>query len=434
MVDVMTDVFNVDSGMVNILDLPNEALENIFQCLVSAKLACNLSATPTIRMTYSRSTAAKLRPVCRKWADWFLVNHLYDSLKFRGDTAHRKINFINHLTERSASLVRPNCRYLTILQLRSPPRLYELRRRKAPDERGERTNTPFEVLEALAHEFSHSILELDLHFIDFVSLPLRTIEAIGRIQNLRVLRLALDFKPGSTTPRCLIEDGLRATRPDSQCIRSLVLATRKLKRLDLMKLHPLVLSKTVGSNLRDHQMPTITQLDIDVSLECSLDGMVSLAIALKRSLRVLSIRGGVKEDGRRIMPIFIHLRETLEGLSITTETTLTRIFDLEFPKLRVFSIQLWGRCLSNRLSQSMFLHAPLEVIALSAGQADHQRRRPFNDDPFANIPTLKRLAFFDSARSYSPPQAYLAACKAHGVKWMSFGRSEEISDIMVSKD
>ncbi|KAI9625476.1 hypothetical protein H4Q26_016274 [Puccinia striiformis f. sp. tritici PST-130] len=386
--------------MASILGLPNEVLDLIFDYLVTEELAYNLSAKRNDRMRCSRSVAIVLRQVCRKWADWFYVNHLYDALIFGGKTAYRKSGLITHLTERPVSLIRP----------RSPGNS-----------------------RVLVEQFPHSLTEIELIFMDFVSLPNRTIGAMGRIQDLRVLRVGLHFTCGNFFTRVANDCGPPESRPDTQCLQSLILAAPNLKRLDLSNLHPTVISSSIGSGLCGHQLPAITRLDIGLDWECSLDGFQSIAVAFKHSLKVLTLYGSCRDRGRRVKPILEVLRETLEGLSMSTDGPLHQLTNPNFPKLRVVAIDWVSTSIPDLLAREIFKYAPIEVFAIKSGHAGCEPKPPPNADMFANMPKLRRLVFFDCDRyDYErlPKKFYRSACEAHGIEWMRLGPYQDISDMM----
>ncbi|KAA1067181.1 hypothetical protein PGT21_012296 [Puccinia graminis f. sp. tritici] len=419
--------------MANILDLPDEVLDIIFEYLVSAELAYNLTASLNERRRCARSTTINLRLVCRKWADWFYIHHLYDALLFPAKNAYRKSTLIQNLTERSPSLAWPKCRVLSVFHMRPPAKFYRLRTRTTKDKKEQRPKNAWDILESLVELFAHSLNELDMIFLDFVSLPLGTIEAIGRIRNLRVLRLGIHWAIGTMFTRVAVKCGPAETRPDSPCLRSLIIAAQNLKRLDLEHLHPVVLSSTIGSDLANYQLPAITQLDLGVDWECSLDGFVSLAAALKPTLKVLTLHGNSRDYGRKVKPIFEILRETLEGISVYSEQVLTQVLDFEFPKLRVFATQFWMGCICELLTQKMFSYAPIEIIALDEGAAEYRMKRSLPFDPFANKPKLRRLILSDSS-DYDyhepPPKPIRSACKAHGIEIIKLARNRGISEMM----
>ncbi|KAA1102796.1 hypothetical protein PGTUg99_036057 [Puccinia graminis f. sp. tritici] len=135
--------------MANILDLPDEVLDIIFEYLVSAELAYNLTASLNERRRCARSTTINLRLVCRKWADWFYIHHLYDALLFPAKNAYRKSTLIQNLTERSPSLAWPKCRVLSVFHMRPPAKFYRLRTRTTKDKKEQRPKHAWDILESL---------------------------------------------------------------------------------------------------------------------------------------------------------------------------------------------------------------------------------------------------------------------------------------------
>ncbi|POV99670.1 hypothetical protein PSHT_13513, partial [Puccinia striiformis] len=90
----------------------------------------------------------------------------------------------------------------------------------------------FESLEVLVSFFEETIVELDLKVMTSFWLPARTIELIGRIQNLQILQLAF-WRPRSGNDKLL---GLTDPNEFNGCLGSLIGAGRGLEVLDLSQL------------------------------------------------------------------------------------------------------------------------------------------------------------------------------------------------------
>ncbi|WAR56481.1 hypothetical protein PtB15_7B330 [Puccinia triticina] len=412
--------------MATILDLPNEVLELIFEYLVTIELGCLKDRDDRIKCEIS--TARTMRVVCRIWADWFYVRHLYKELRFESEDAHRQNELIDHLATRLSSSVRPNCQVLHLHHLGDPSAFYQPgSRRSTTDEKEGRSSSAFDIVGWLADFFSDSLTEIELRFKEFVSLPVETIEAIGRIRNLRVLRLGL-HDPKEPTLR---KDSVPETRPDSQCLRSLIVAAQKLKTLDLARLDPVVLTSTIGDELANHQLPAITQLIITEPWEGSCAGLVSLATALKSSIKVLMVSGMSRDSGQRIKPLFEALKDTIEGISVRHSSTVhnSTIHNLKFPKLRVFETQYWFQSFCDFFTQSILKNSEIEVIAIPHEEACCDR--PLESNLLTKIPKLRRLVFYNChPDDVEFEDDDLAACKAHGIECLRLDRDIYISELM----
>jgi hypothetical protein len=466
--------------MPTIVDLPWHVFEVIYKYVTKdGDSLFNLCNQPRESDTGTQTMTGRLRLVCRQWADWLYVHHLYRVMCFEDGT--RAMRFvINQITRRSKNLPRARCQDLLILNILTggppPPNPADqpAARRTMMRKRGEVIN--FEILEALIELFSDSIVELNLRFHNVMSLPQRTIGTIGRIENLRKLVLGHEFPehvPAAPQERLfpLYEDsddefndairqhnqridmaemfgnfGFQEPRPptdmnlakskiDHGCLKSLILTTRKLEFLDIGDLDPISLPKPIKSSFHGHHLPTITQLA--VSLEGhSLARLVDLSIMLKPTLKVLSLtdRWEGADHSRNLVPVFENLRETLEGLFITSDQILKLVFKFKFPKLRVFKTIFWEGSITNLLEKPMFAHSPIEVLVLQSEVVDRKPKGKFKVNPFSNLPMLKQLVFCEVRPGYKSPPAYTKACNARRVKcvYLSPHDGENVSLIMVS--
>ncbi|KAA1068647.1 hypothetical protein PGT21_018096 [Puccinia graminis f. sp. tritici] len=421
--------------MARLVDLPEDVVEMVFKYLV--KIDDRLLEGLGSRSQVESSTAARLRLVCRKWADWFFVHHLFRTLNFSDGAG--SLAFIRKLTRpgstpSSVPPRRPRCQHMMVYDIWTPtngPEPSYVSRTDQPARTPPRgmMNT-FESLDTLVSFFADTIVELDLEFITCFWLPRRTIELIGQIENLRVLRLALKSEwlsggpslagPGENT---LLSD--RSGLDESTGILdSLISAARGLESLDLSQLPIQYIPKSFPAQLATH--PTITQLDIKLTDEQPLESLISLSKALKPSLKVLSIQS-FRDDGFRLVPIFETLRENLEGLFISHESALTHILHFDFPNLRVFRIHYWDHCIADFLSQDLFSRAPIQLIALYSHTV-YRRKRPFLVDPFARLNRLKKIVFLHARLGDSPPLNYINACRAHRLQliYLNHGTISEI--------
>ncbi|KAA1138988.1 hypothetical protein PGTUg99_032664 [Puccinia graminis f. sp. tritici] len=463
--------------MPDVLDLPWHVFEVIYKNLTKdGDFSWPIFSNQPQSAPGTRSTTGKLRLVCRQWADWLYVHHLYRTMTF--ESASRAMRFIvNQITRRSKSLPRARCQHLQVLGILTwgpaPPHQgsqrssgFSLASRRKPED-----TITFEILEALVELFSDTIVELNLRFWNVMSLPSRTIGTIGRIENLRALRLGHELPevaPAAPQPRLFplyhdsddedIEEAILqhnarldmdemfggGDRPptdmdpvkskiDSDCFKSLILATRKLQSLDITDLDPICLPKPIKSTLCSHHVPTITQLEVSLEGQ-SLSRLIDLSIMLKGTLNVLSLQDRWQGNhSRNLVPVFENLRENLEGLFVTDEKILKPVMKLKFPKLRVFKTIFWDGHISNLLEKPMIASSPIEVLALQSEVVDCRPKGKFRVNPFLNLPTLRRLVFCEVRPGYAPPPAYIKACNARRVKcvYLSPSDGEDVSLIML---
>jgi len=389
--------------MAGLLDLPQDVVEIVFKYLVS--IDDGLLEGLSSRSHAEGATAARLRLVCRKWDDWFFVHHLHRTLTFTDGT--RSLEFTRKLIRPGRR--RPLCQHLMIYDIWTPPShcLPESAMADQPARSAQGMMNSCESIDLLVAFFADTVVELDLEFISCFWLPTRTIELIGRIENLAVLRLALKSEWLSECPSL---PTLSGEDPDESggCLGSLIRAARGLEGLDISQLPPQCLPRHFPIPLQT--TPTITQLDIKLVDEQPIESLINLSRALKPSLKVLSIQS-FRDDGLRLVPIFETLRENLEGLFISHESALTHILQMEFPKLRVFRIHYWDGCLADLLTQDLFAMAPIRLIAIYSHTV--YRRKNLYTDPFARLRHLEKFVFLHARLGDSPPLSYIKYCRAH---------------------
>ncbi|KAH9450990.1 hypothetical protein Pst134EB_018495 [Puccinia striiformis f. sp. tritici] len=114
----------------------------------------------------------------------------------------------------------------------------------------------FESLEVLMSFFEETIVEPDLEFITSFWLPAWTIELIGRIQNLLILRLALksEWHSGDPSPMSSGNDkllGLTDPHKFNGCLGLLIGAGQGLEVLDLSQLPLQCLPRSFPNPLPD---------------------------------------------------------------------------------------------------------------------------------------------------------------------------------------
>ncbi|KAI7960222.1 hypothetical protein MJO29_005290 [Puccinia striiformis f. sp. tritici] len=388
--------------MATILDLPREIFERIFAFLFTSASTWGHELNRAECVT---AVAGNLRLVCPKWADWLYETQLYRTLSF--NTKSRPTAFADDIRGRSELNPRAYCRYLEIDHFWPWDILVGAAH---PD-----TITPV-ALEIMVELFSNTIVTLDIKFTDFFTLPSRTIECIGRMSNLRDLRLS-----DSRWQSALRQDEFPPFDPDG--FTALMMAAPRLESLRLGL--PVSLQLVPG-------LPAITYLNINVP-RMSPDVILGLTIAFKHSLKVVSFEDdNAGFDAQTLLPAYENLRETLEGLSVSQSDLLTPILDLNFPKLRVVSVDWCQRSnpITNWLAQDMFLYAPIQVIGIGSASAKWSRAE-LPIDQFENLPKLKQLVFTAASSKFSAPPTYLDACKAHRVECV-YVDYQDISMMMVS--
>ncbi|KAI9619832.1 hypothetical protein KEM48_008445 [Puccinia striiformis f. sp. tritici PST-130] len=175
--------------MGTIVDLPLEVFELIIAEFLTESIESYSSVTDCVGS--GNRMVKNLRLVCRKWADWIYVHHLYREMIFAD--IDRTAHFIRHITNRPKHLPRAEIKYLRLFCIwtRGPrPFLHD-----HEDDcesytcRSPRLWISAQMVEALIELFSDTILKLELLFWNVLSLPERTLEVIGSIKNLHTLQV-----------------------------------------------------------------------------------------------------------------------------------------------------------------------------------------------------------------------------------------------------
>ncbi|WAQ86625.1 hypothetical protein PtA15_7A352 [Puccinia triticina] len=144
--------------------------------------------------------------------------------------------------------------------------------------------------------------------------------------------------------------------------------------------------------LAAQNLTTLDLADLDPEL---VPRFVSLATALKSSIKVLQVSGISSDNGQTLKPLFEVLRETIEGISVQSNSVIGQVLNLEFPKLRVFETQS-SHLLTNLLTEGIFLHS-IEVLGIDICSVDYD---------------------------------HLLACKARGIGCIKFTMGRGISEMM----
>jgi len=323
-----------------ILRLPELVMDLVFKDVIQVKI--NPSYTSNMMLVESNyekvltktriQEIGKLRLVCKQWAQWFYHRCLYDNLTI-GCTAitpayYRATTLIGDLKCRCETGSTPRCRFLKIDSLWTWGLLnrYDVA-----------TKTEFDHLNALLDIFSQTLIALDIQAVNFFTLPNQTIERIGRLPNLKTLRLRIKFTKGSSFRGVPKEPSAIPYRlpTDSECLTSLLKAARGVTSLDLTDFRPVCSPETLCAHLGDIQFDAIRTLKIDVKVQANLTnaGLVSLSTRLP-SLTTLQV-GGLGYDGSALVPVFQNVSRQLEEIVLNDARVWRHLRGIHYPQLRV---------------------------------------------------------------------------------------------------
>ncbi|PLW20384.1 hypothetical protein PCANC_12773 [Puccinia coronata f. sp. avenae] len=407
--------------MRNILDLPQEILERIFSHLIISSIHPSI---PVFRSPFEARELGCLRLVCRAWADWIYVHHLYRTKRF--GSASRSLAFIEHLKSRSAILPRAKCQCILVINLwpfRHPPH------QSVPLPEDAMT---MKILVKLLELFSDTILMLGLDMLQAFTLPRETIQAIARIPNLCDLHLdvqELYDDQGSTDSDDSTGSSISMELINPACFHSLIMQLQGLKSLDLaVRFSVPCVCHNLGACY-----PAITYLNVNVD-HMGSDLFLAISIALKPSLKFLAFDECVGDNVGDLLPVYETLRETLEGLQVPNDECLAPLLHLSFPKLRVFGI--WEPPNFDLLRQVFFAQSPIQIIAIGLAHRTTQLDTTFKLDSLSHLTRLKRFGFMHAEPDYEPPPVCLNACKAHRLRffilstayWLDFSCLESYLD------
>jgi hypothetical protein len=178
------------------------------------------------------------------------------------------------------------------------------------------------------------------------------------------------------------------------------------------------------------QYPAIIHLEIKLTRAYDPDVIFGIAIALKPSLKLLTIRDWLHlRNSRPLLPVYETLRETIEGLSVNDCATLLPILHLSFPMLRVLVIHGWLTPFVDVLSQDIFCQAPIGTIAINSIET-HPTNLTVH--MFSHLSRLRKLVFMNAKPNYSPPSMYLTASEAHHIECIYLDHGD-LSQIMASQ-
>lgn len=390
----------------SITNLPYEVIELILNILLQS---LKDDGQPKSLLTIF---TGQLRLVSKAWADAFR-DRLYLSLTIVND--QRSCQVLSHWNQvTDPTQVIPRTQKLSIKQLWIGDPIETNR---------DESFSSFANLDRLLLLFADSLTELELEFIDCFDFPSSTVQIINKLKCLSILRISIIAERIITLNNNLAPSwsGTRGSHQPNHLV-PILRAARNLTQLDFNHLPHLPLPHAPLPS----SLPAIYQLEFDYFGQQSSETLVNLCLALKNSLRVLSIRG-FRQDPLRLVPVFEAVRDQLEGLFVSDETLLTHVFEQSFPCLRVFRINYWAECIGQFLTRPLFHQ--LTTLALYSHTV-HRRRRRFRVNPFQSNPALQQLIFTHTHVEDQPPSNYVEACRVQGVELIHIGQGD-IQYIMV---
>ncbi|KAH9470287.1 hypothetical protein MJO29_004503 [Puccinia striiformis f. sp. tritici] len=342
--------------MGTIVDLPLEVFELIIAEFLTESIESYSSVTDCVGS--GNRMVKNLRLVCRKWADWIYVHHLYREMIFAD--IDRTAHFIRHITNRPKHLPRAEIKYLRLFCIwtRGPrPFLHD-----HEDDcesytcRSPRLWISAQMVEALIELFSDTILKLELLFWNVLSLPERTLEVIGSIKNLHTLQVGHE--------KCYEECG-QADRqtPTSSSFDKGEHYEEFEEQLQKHYQHPGIEQEFENDYIYDddifpyhrHHYPDMqvsfqpayyrSLVDMDqVKSKIDYECLISL-IVTNQKLKSL--------DLRRMKPI--HLRKPIKS----------SLYDHHIPAITHLQVDMKGECISRLIHLSLFLKPTLKFLSLS---------------------------------------------------------------------
>lgn len=270
-----------------------------------------------------------------------------------------------------------------------------------PPQSGKQDTINAHILESLLELFLDTIITLELKFHEFFSLPCQTIKAIGRINYLDKLQLVLFGIPS----------GLAAA--DTSSFNALMMEAQGLRSLTLASPVLLPCKPELMAGLK---YPSITHLEVEANKDFDSDALLGISIALKPSVKHLTVHDFAFVTVTPLLPIYETLRETIEVLVVNHGSCLSPILHLMFLELRILVVHDGLDSFANLLSQGLFSQAPIRTLAIHSFSIK-MSRGIFTVDTFSKLPQLQLLVFMDAlSTDYSLPPGYLSACKARNIK------------------
>ncbi|KAI9611103.1 hypothetical protein H4Q26_008952 [Puccinia striiformis f. sp. tritici PST-130] len=344
--------------MRTIVDLPLEVFELIIAEFLTESIESYTGVTE--RVGSGKRMVKNLRLVCRKWADWIYVHHLYREMIFAD--IDRTAHFIRHITNRPKHLPRAEIKYLRLFCIwtRGPrPFLHDHEDDYDCESytcRSPRLWISAQMVEALIELFSDTILKLELLFWNVLSLPERTLEVIGSIKNLHTLQVGHE--------KCYEEfDQPVRQVPGSSLFDKEEHCEEFEEQLKQHYQHPGIEQEFENDYIYDdhifpyhrHRYPDMevfeqpayyrSLVDMDqVKSKIDYECLISL-IAINRKLKSL--------DLRRMKPI--HLRKPIKS----------SLYDHHIPAITHLQVDMKGECVSRLIHLSLFLKPTLKFLSLS---------------------------------------------------------------------
>ncbi|POW01375.1 hypothetical protein PSHT_12566 [Puccinia striiformis] len=450
--------------MGTIVDLPLEVFELIIAEFLTESIESYSGVTE--RVGSGKRMVKNLRLVCRKWADWIYVHHLYREMIFAD--IDRTAHFIRHITNRPKHLPRAEIKYLRLFCIwtRGPrpflhdheddydcesytcrsPRLWisaqmvealielsPIQSSNSNSYSGTYSHFPkehwklsdpsriFTPSKSVMKSVMKNLINPFDRYLDLPYLTKKNIEFendyiyddhIFPYHRHRYPDMEVFEQPAYY--RSLVDMDQVKSKIDYECLISLIVINRKLKSLDLRRMKPIHLRKPIKSSLYDHHIPAITHLQVDMKGEC-VSRLIHLSLFLKPTLKFLSLSESTGEDlSSSLVPVFKNLSQTLEGLFIDYgEYLLGDTSQLKFPRLRVFITRVWGEPLAALFKTPMFTSAPLEILGVFHRIESYRR---LSGKTFSTLERLRKLVVCKKSPNYSLPQSHLDACDENRIQ------------------
>ncbi|KAH9470285.1 hypothetical protein Pst134EA_007550 [Puccinia striiformis f. sp. tritici] len=382
--------------MKTIVDLPLEVLEVIIDELAQKDRSQWNSSTPDIsgEVQSGRKMVQNLRLVCRKWADWIYVHHLYREMIF-GDIT-RTCHFIRHIANRPSHLPRAKIKNLRLICIwtRGPrPPLYHHETENDPALYGiwrSRQWINSHLVASLVELFSDTIFELELSFWNILSFPERTLKAIGSIENLHTLKIGHERRlehcdrPIRRTPRSFPFDEEDEDDDDDDGFEEELAEHHKHLDIDQEFESDATSDDDDFTFHHRHHYPDsdndnpadfhTSPRDMgQVKSKLDYEGLISLIVTTQKLVSL---------DLSNMRPI--HLRKPIES----------GLYHNQIPAITHLEVNMRGQTLSRLIHLSLLLKPTLKVLSFSyAGEPPSENLVPV----FKNLsPTLEGLFITDT--------------------------------------
>jgi hypothetical protein len=310
---------DLEIGMQNILELPQEIIELVFSELISSTWA-----------PHSYKIIVPLRLVYRAWADWIYAHHLYRQLRF--GSASQALAFIDHFGRRSRIVLRAKCQYLQVANIWTS---------EHPPQSAKQDTINSHILKSLLELFLYTIITLELRFHKFFTLPSQ--RQINYLDNLQLNLFG-------------IPSGLAAA--DVSSFNTLMMEAQGLRSLTLASPVLLPCKPELMAGIK---YPPITHLEVEANKDFDSDALIlSISIALKPSVKHLTVHDfAFVTVIPALVPIYETMRETIEVLVVNHGSCLSPILHLMLLALRVPVVHDGLDSFANLLSQGLSSQAPI---------------------------------------------------------------------------